>query len=386
MVAGRHRGRAAADQRRHVRSEPDERGRRGGDVPAAPQRDGPLAAARVPAPLGARKARSTRSRSSSLSPGARRRFARSSIRTPSSSWSGAATCRAAIQEFCRQTNQPEPSGVGEIVRCVLESLALKHAETVDVLRGVTGSDPAELHVVGGGARNELLCAWTAEATGLPVLAGPEEATLLGNLLVQAIALGEIASLAEAREVVRASFEPTRYEPVALRRVGGRTRALRAAAQRRGAGGERVSSATEALHGIPAPVSRWDGVRGRRPGGARRARLPLEPPRRRSGARQHRRRQHFVQGDRARPCRPGRARALGEGLRAPTSRRSRRPASPGFGSTSCCRCASAPRWTTPRWSSTCFAARCARTSRGRRSRRSCTRSSRPRTSTTRTRTR
>ncbi len=117
-----------------------------------------------------------------------------------------------IQEFCRQTNQPEPSGVGETVRCVLESLALKHAETVDVVRGVTGSDPAELHVVGGGARNELLCAWTAEATGLPVLAGPEEATLLGNLLVQAIALGEIASLAEARDVVRASFEPTRYEP------------------------------------------------------------------------------------------------------------------------------------------------------------------------------
>lgn len=117
-----------------------------------------------------------------------------------------------IQAFCRETNQPEPAGVGEIVRCVLESLALKHAETVDVLRRVTGADPAELHVVGGGARNELLCAWTAEAAGLPVLAGPEEATVVGNLLVQAIALGEIASLAEAREVVRASFEPTTYEP------------------------------------------------------------------------------------------------------------------------------------------------------------------------------
>jgi rhamnulokinase len=117
-----------------------------------------------------------------------------------------------IQSFCRQTNQPEPVGIGETVRCVLESLALKHAETVDVLRAVTGIDPAELHVVGGGARNELLCAWTAEATGLPVLAGPEEATVLGNLLVQAIALGEIASLEEARDVLRASFEPTAYEP------------------------------------------------------------------------------------------------------------------------------------------------------------------------------
>jgi len=117
-----------------------------------------------------------------------------------------------IRGFCRNTNQPEPAGVGETVRCVLESLALKHAETVDVLRAVTGADPAELHVVGGGARNELLCAWTAEASGLPVLAGPEEATLLGNLLVQATALGEIGSLAEARDVVRASFEPTTYEP------------------------------------------------------------------------------------------------------------------------------------------------------------------------------
>ena len=72
----------------------------------------------------------------------------------------------------------------------------------------TGVDPPELHVVGGGARNESLCQWTADATGLPVLAGPEEATLIGNLLVQAMALGELASLAEARDVVRASFEPT----------------------------------------------------------------------------------------------------------------------------------------------------------------------------------
>ncbi len=117
-----------------------------------------------------------------------------------------------IQAFCRRTGQLEPPGVGETVRCILESLALKHAETVDVLRDVTGSDPAELHIVGGGARNELLCTWTAEAAGLPVLAGPEEATLLGNLLVQAIALGEIGSLAEARDVVHASFEPATYEP------------------------------------------------------------------------------------------------------------------------------------------------------------------------------
>lgn len=120
---------------------------------------------------------------------------------------------ARIRGVCRETGQPEPSSVGEIVRCVLESLALKHAETIDLLHLVTGSAPSTLHVVGGGARNSLLCGWTASAAGLTVLAGPEEATLAGNLLVQAMALGEIGSLQEARDVVRASFEPVVYEPM-----------------------------------------------------------------------------------------------------------------------------------------------------------------------------
>jgi rhamnulokinase len=95
---------------------------------------------------------------------------------------------------------------------VLESLALKHAETVDILRRVAGVEPTELYVLGGGARNALLCQWTADASGLPVLAGPEEATILGNLLVQAMALGEIASIDEARSIVRSSFAPSIYEP------------------------------------------------------------------------------------------------------------------------------------------------------------------------------
>ena len=77
---------------------------------------------------------------------------------------------------------------------------------------VAGVDPGELYVLGGGARNALLCQWTADASGLPVLAGPEEATLLGNLLVQAMALGEIGSIDEARSIVRGSFAPTVYEP------------------------------------------------------------------------------------------------------------------------------------------------------------------------------
>ena len=119
---------------------------------------------------------------------------------------------ARVRAFCAHTGQVEPADPGAVVRCILESLALKHAQTIDVLASVTGVAPREIHVVGGGARNELLCRWTADAAGLPVLAGPEEATLLGNMLVQAMALGEISSLAEGRDVIGASVVPTAYEP------------------------------------------------------------------------------------------------------------------------------------------------------------------------------
>jgi rhamnulokinase len=119
---------------------------------------------------------------------------------------------ARVRAFCAHTGQPEPVEPGAVVRCLLESLALKHAQTFELLAAVTSSPIREVHVVGGGARNELLCGWTAEASGLPVHAGPEEATLLGNLLVQASSLGEIASLTEAREIVAASVVPRTYEP------------------------------------------------------------------------------------------------------------------------------------------------------------------------------
>jgi rhamnulokinase len=119
---------------------------------------------------------------------------------------------ARVRAFCVHSGQEEPVEPGAVVRCVLESLALKHAQTVDLLASVTGASPGEIHIVGGGARNELLCRWTANASGLPVLAGPEEATLIGNLLVQAMSLGELTSLAEAREIVAASFGLTTYEP------------------------------------------------------------------------------------------------------------------------------------------------------------------------------
>ena len=118
-----------------------------------------------------------------------------------------------IGTYCESTGQDRPPDDAATVRCILESLALKHAETVDVVAAVTGRDLEELHVVGGGANNELLCAWTAQASRRPVVAGPAEATVVGNLLVQAVALGELASLAEGRALVARSFAPRRYEPV-----------------------------------------------------------------------------------------------------------------------------------------------------------------------------
>lgn len=117
-----------------------------------------------------------------------------------------------IRAYCTATGQTPPADAGATARCILESLAMKHAETIETLAAVTGKEPAEIHIVGGGARNELLCDWTACASGLPVLAGPDEATVLGNLLVQAMAAGEISSLAEGREVVRRSVELSLHEP------------------------------------------------------------------------------------------------------------------------------------------------------------------------------
>jgi rhamnulokinase len=117
-----------------------------------------------------------------------------------------------IREACAESGQPVPLEDGAVVRCILESLALKYAQTVELLAKATDVRPPEVHLVGGGALNAPLCEWTAAATGLPVLAGPAEATAIGNLAVQAMARGELASLAQAREAVRASFSPTVYEP------------------------------------------------------------------------------------------------------------------------------------------------------------------------------
>jgi len=117
-----------------------------------------------------------------------------------------------IAAACAELGQPRPDGPGEIVRSALVSLACKYRLVLERLERAAGVDVEVVHVIGGGARNELLCRLTADLLGRPVLAGPVEATALGNVLVQARAAGELGSLAEIRAVAAASAEPAVYEP------------------------------------------------------------------------------------------------------------------------------------------------------------------------------
>ena len=123
----------------------------------------------------------------------------------------------AIRSYCGRTDQREPQGPAETTRCILESLALCYRHGLAHLSEILGRRFSVLHIVGGGSQNTLLCQFTAGATGLPVLAGPVEATVAGNVLVQALALGHVGSPQEIRDVVRQSFTLVEYEPRATRR-------------------------------------------------------------------------------------------------------------------------------------------------------------------------
>jgi rhamnulokinase len=120
---------------------------------------------------------------------------------------------ARIRAFCRKTGQPAPESQGAVVRCALEGIALKYRWVLERVEDMLGYRLEPLHIVGGGTKNRLLSQFTADAIGRPVVSGPVEATAAGNVMVQAMALGRIASLEEGRQVVRNSFEVTRYEPV-----------------------------------------------------------------------------------------------------------------------------------------------------------------------------
>ncbi|MBR3893730.1 MAG: rhamnulokinase [Clostridia bacterium] len=117
-----------------------------------------------------------------------------------------------IREYCRRTGQPVPETVGEVVRCIYESLALKYRYTVESINRLMGKDAKVIHVVGGGTKDKFLSQMTADACGIPVAAGPEEATAVGNLMMQAIACGAVADVKEARRIIAASFELKKYEP------------------------------------------------------------------------------------------------------------------------------------------------------------------------------
>lgn len=118
-----------------------------------------------------------------------------------------------IQDYCRQAGQPVPESPGAIIRCVLESLALKYKYVLTCTEQLSGKSFSGLHMVGGGINNKLLCQFTANALGRPVWAGPVEGSAIGNLLVQYIALGAIQDIWEARTIVRDSFELDVYEPM-----------------------------------------------------------------------------------------------------------------------------------------------------------------------------
>ena len=117
-----------------------------------------------------------------------------------------------IRSFCARTSQRVPDGYGAIVRCALESLALKYRWVLAKIEQMIGYRLEPIHIIGGGTQNRLLNQFTADATGRLVIAGPIEATAIGNILVQALALGDIRSLAEARSIVRRSFTPEVFEP------------------------------------------------------------------------------------------------------------------------------------------------------------------------------
>jgi len=120
----------------------------------------------------------------------------------------------AIQDFCRETKQPVPRTEGELVRCCYESLALKYREVLGSLEELTQDRIDVIHIVGGGSQSELLNQFTADACQRQVIGGPVEATAMGNLLTQVKADGELASLSEMREVVRASSTTRRFDPAA----------------------------------------------------------------------------------------------------------------------------------------------------------------------------
>lgn len=118
----------------------------------------------------------------------------------------------AIHDYCRATSQPVPMSVGQLARTCLESLCVKYRIVLDQLRSITGGRLDTIRVVGGGSQNRLLCQWTADACECQVIAGPVEASALGNVMMQAVATGKIADVKGGREAIGRSVTCERYSP------------------------------------------------------------------------------------------------------------------------------------------------------------------------------
>jgi sugar (pentulose or hexulose) kinase len=117
-----------------------------------------------------------------------------------------------IRNYCRERSGKAPDDIGSLIRCVYESLAMKYRRNCEILESVTGKHFPAINVVGGGSQDTLMCRFTAAACNRPVIAGPREATALGNMLVQLIAAGELSSVEEGRILIAGSFPSIRYEP------------------------------------------------------------------------------------------------------------------------------------------------------------------------------
>lgn len=118
----------------------------------------------------------------------------------------------AVRDFCHQTEQGIPQTHGEVIRCIYDSLALKYRFTMEQIGDITSQSIEVLHIIGGGANNHFLNQLTADATGLKVIAGPTEATAIGNIMIQAKALGYVGSLAEIRQIIARSSELIQFIP------------------------------------------------------------------------------------------------------------------------------------------------------------------------------
>ena len=324
VVARRRRDARAGDRRGGVPANVTNEGGVEGTLPRAAERHRSLAAPRVPPRVGRRGPRATRTTSSSRSPRPRRLCGRSSTRTSPPSPSRA-TCRARSPSAARARASPSPQGPAETARCILESLALKHAETVELVaaghrhgarraarRRRRRPQRAALPLDGGGCR---ACRCSP---------GPRRRRVIGNLLVQAIALGELGSLADAREVVRRSFPLRIYEPTGA----AEWQEARERFADRGcpAGGRRRER-----HRSPATGSRSPRTAGTRRPPAASACSTASSTARTCSAPTARSPTRAAETRLQRGCwsitQAGRCACSGSRARAPTSRRSRRRASP-----------------------------------------------------------